>query len=617
MFHKIHIYIDTNDFVGLGYDTSNVLGNVYRIKTKSKGLLGMIDQHMWGGYEIDAYGNFIHADGSLVSSDIRLKHVDIDGDGVIDIKLDTFDARIRNLVSKYLTLVTSSQKIQVNTELLKTLAHHLTYTIQTDISEMKTMIQLCIKKNETVTSSFATRKEKITESIQDVFKRSGMSYLLEALYASVGTIINNKILLEKATQYTELQENHFNNHQTPMVHGDRLNFTFYNTQLATLRYACEPLLERVNQERTGNIVSYLFGYTPTVLKSWEVIEKTTQTLLKSSDAIFEGEGLRERKVDGISDSLTIVLKVILQNTDEIQSTLNHITQLISGIAINFEQDDKWIGQKLAAGEFSGYFKGGVMPLSYKVYLERDAIFDDVKDVLQAFDRQVEIRSSEYAKKVAEVYQETLGKFEEGLKDWLSFGETFKKTLNIVMDNYSTDVYVKQRQITYESTDNSVVEKETYPITYWGKLEQLYPHDTKSNTQELKTSIVPTFDRIQQTLWRSQNTKDQLGHLETQLKPIIEDGVYHAFDLDEIVKGQKMVSSIATRLGKEMQHVINVIDGDGMQAKAIMTLKQKLAETRQLIAFYTQFINDCFGDNENSSYITQSGGYNKHMTFSLN
>ena len=94
--------------------------------------------------------------------------------------------------------------------------------------------------------------------------------------------------------------------------------------------------------------------------------------------------------------------------------------LVTGIKENFAAADKWIGEKLEKGEFVTEFRNGLFPTNYSAYLERDEIFDDVKDVLQAFDRQVEKRSSEYAKKIAEVYQNVLGEFEEGLKDFLFF-----------------------------------------------------------------------------------------------------------------------------------------------------------------------------------------------------
>ena len=211
----------------------------------------------------------------------------------------------------------------------------------------------------------------------------------------------------------------------------------------------------------------------------------------------------------------------------------------------------------------------------------------------------------------------LGEFEEGLQDFLSFKDDLNRSLFQITDNYGLNVYVKEEQITHELLNGKSVEKKTYPETYWGTLEQLYPYRTRENIARIRNVIIPALIQIQLAIWRSQNTRHMLGNLGTKLKPIVEDGVYHAFDLDEIVKGQKYVAAIANRLGQELNHVIQVMEAEGMQASAISTLKSKLSQTHQLIRYYVRFVNDCFGDNEFSDYVASSAGPNTKATFTLN
>ena len=612
---KINVYIDTNDIVGFGYNTTNVIGNIYRIQTKTTNL---IDQHMFGGYEYDAADNLVNVDGTLATEDIRLKHIDINNDGVVDFKIDSIDIRVRDLFTEGLFLATSSQKIQLNNEVLKKLGDNLKDTSSVELADIKRITNLCIEKNNKINSSFDSRKTQITEQVREVIKLSGMSYLIDGLYDSVGVIMKNKdILEEEGASHSKLQMYRFNSSQTPIINGGILNHYIYNNQLAVLRYACEALLEMVNKEQTGNELSIFSEGTPSTMKSWQVIEEASKELLKKSDELFEGEGLREGKKDGISESLSIVLNVIAANTEEILATLNNVVLLVQGIAKNFDDADKWIGEKLEKGEFVTEFRNGVFPTNYNAYLERDEIFDDVKDVLQAFDRQVEKRSSEYAKKIAEVYQNVLGEFEEGLQDFLSFKDDLNSSLFQITDNYGLNVYVKEEQITHELLNGKSVEKKTYPETYWGTLEQLYPYRTRENIARIRNVIIPALIQIQQAIWSSQNTRHMLGNLGTKLKPIVEDGVYHAFDLDEIVKGQKYVAAIANRLGQELNHVIQVMEAEGMQASAISTLKAKLSQTHQLSRYYVRFVNDCFGDNEFSDYVASSAGPNTEATFTLN
>jgi len=573
---------------------------------------------MFGGYEYDAADNLVNVDGTLATEDIRLKHIDINNDGVVDFKIDSIDIRVRDLFTEGLFLATSSQKIQLNNEVLKKLGDNLKDTSSVELADIKRITNLCIEKNNKINSSFDSRKTQITEQVREVIKLSGMSYLIDGLYDSVGVIMKNKdILEEEGASHSKLQMYRFNSSQTPIINWGILNHYIYNNQLAVLRYACEALLEMVNKEQTGNELSIFSEGTPSTMKSWQVIEEASKELLKKSDELFEGEGLREGKKDGISESLSIVLNVIAANTEEILATLNNVVLLVQGIAKNFDDADKWIGEKLEKGEFVTEFRNGVFPTNYNAYLERDEIFDDVKDVLQAFDRQVEKRSSEYAKKIAEVYQNVLGEFEEGLQDFLSFKDDLNSSLFQITDNYGLNVYVKEEQITHELLNGKSVEKKTYPETYWGTLEQLYPYRTRENIARIRNVIIPALIQIQQAIWSSQNTRHMLGNLGTKLKPIVEDGVYHAFDLDEIVKGQKYVAAIANRLGQELNHVIQVMEAEGMQASAISTLKAKLSQTHQLIRYYVRFVNDCFGDNEFSDYVASSAGPNTEATFTLN
>ena len=566
-------------------------------------------------WQFDQFQRIIYGNGDVVWGSAK-KDIDIDGDGTVDFHVKGIDSKPRDLLSADENWISSGDKIQVNPGILRSLQSNLEKRI-VDLSYIQKIIEASSKKNHQISESFDKRKEKVTESIKNVFKEAGLASVLFKLQESVGVIMKNHGVLEEGMTYSELEMYHFNSRQTPILNDGDLNVTVCNTQLATLRYACDPLVERVNKEKTWTISSLLSGGTPTLMKSWEVIEEETQTLLKKSDELFEGEGLREGKKDGISESLATVLEVIMRNTDELAHCIFNITELIGGIADNFEQVDSWLGEQLSEGKYSLPFIKGTLPLNYQAYLNRDGIFDDVKDVLQAFDRQVEKRSSEYAKTVSEVYQQSLEKFDNGLRDFLSFKDDLERAVSDITSNFELSIYVKEEQTTYEIVNGKNTEKKTYPVTYWGEMKHLYPYKTRENINRLQTIIIPAISRIENVIWQIRDVKNSMALLEPQLKPIIEDGVYHAFDLDEIVKGQKLVAAIANRLGQELNHVIQVMEAEGMQASAISTLKAKLSQTHQLIGYYVRFVNDCFGDNEFSDYVASSAGPNTGATFTLN
>ena len=93
------------------------------------------------------------------------------------------------------------------------------------------------------------------------------------------------------------------------------------------------------------------------------------------------------------------------------------------------------------------------------------------------------------------------------------------------------------------------------------------------------------------------TKNNLAYLGKDLKKIIEEGVYKAFDLDEIVNSQKVVKSIIEKSQSEIKYVKEHIGTEGMSGEAIKALNQKLEEVNRSLEYYKMFIGDCFGDQE--------------------
>ena len=429
--------------------------------------------------------------------------------------------------------------------------------------------------------------------------------------------MKNRQILNDATFTAKLDNTRFYSNQEALVNGLPIQYGRYNTDLYRLKLSCGELTKRIHHERIEGVSSIAGDSTPTLMKSWEVIEEETQKLLKDSVTIFGGEGLREGKLDGIRESITVVLEVIAKNTTEITLEIMNIIEFVKSVAENFEQIDARLGQHLEEGSVSPRLGIGTVPANYQAYLERHGIFDDVKDVLQAFDKQVEKRSSEYAKKVENAYSHSLNKLISGLQAIMSEKGRLKELVTRISSDFNESVYVREITDNYNLLGDLTVKPSVSPETYWGKLEQLYPARAKESVQGLQSHIVPAMERIEHVIWQIRDVNHSLALLAPKLKPIIEEGVYRAFDLDEIVKGQNLVAAIANRLGQELNHVIQVMEAEGMQASAISTLKAKLSQTHQLIRYYVRFVNDCFGDNEFSDYVASSAGANTEATFTLN
>ena len=468
-------------------------------------------------------------------------NIDIDGDGKIDVKLGELDLKRRNLLDDEASIV-SEGKIQLNPEVLRILSSNIGTKVINDLEIIKNITKLCIEKNNKVRMDFNQRKEQVTESIQEELNNIGIPLILDNLRESVGEIIKNKDSLSNLQSYHELKMESFSINEKPMVKGYELNPAPYNNQLGILRHAVEPLLTQSIKEETRDI-SNLFRGKPTILKSWQEIENNTKRLLEESDKTFEGDGLRTGKEDGISQSLKQVLEVAGKNIEELEKQLQNTAELTQGLAENFEEQDRWIGTKLQQGTFVGSNPVKNMPQSYKAYLERDEIFDDVKDVIQAFDKQVEKRSEEYIGKITQIMGENLDTLLSGLENWSLFVDDAKSAIVDVEGNYPLTVEVEEKYTEEYQEEGETKTTTKTRIRYWGEFKRLYPETVVNNITDIQDKIISKKAGIVQTIQVIKTTQNNLGYLEPNLKKIIEEGVYKAFDLDEIVNSQKIVKRI--------------------------------------------------------------------------
>lgn len=513
--------------------------------------------------------------------------IDIDGDGKVDINLASLNLTTKNLLSDSVE-ITESGKIQLNPDVLKTLSNNIKTSVMSDLEEIIRITNLCIEKNDSVEADFNKRKEQVSEKIKEEINNAQVPLVLDNLRDSVGEIIKNKDFLRELQNYHELKMEQFGHNEKPLLHGVVLIPHPFNRELSSLRDAVEPLLNQSIKEETKD-VSSLFRGKPTILKSWQEVENGTKYLLEESKKTFEGDGLRTGKEDGISQSLTQVLKVAKANAEELGKLLQNTGELTQGLAVNFEAQDKWIEGRISNGVFVGSNAVRSMPTSYKAYLERDGIFDDVSGVIQAFDKQVEKRSKEYASKVTEVTSRSLDTISKGLNNWLTYVDDVESKMTEIEGNYPMTVEVEEKYTEDGEKDSKTKRR------YWGEFKRLYPDAVVTNISGVREKITSKKGRIENTIKTIDSTKNNLGALQPNLKKIIEEGVYKAFDLDEIVNSQKVVKQLVEKIQKEITYVKGHIGTENMSGKAIQALDNKLDEVGKNLEYYKTFIGDCFGD----------------------
>ena len=511
--------------------------------------------------------------------------LDVNKDGITDIRLNKLDLSAKNLFSgngEYIPV--KGEKIQLNPSVLRNIANNLRSRVLSDLEFIKKINGLCIEKNQKTRFDFEKRKNYAADRLKREFNNAGVPQVLDNLRDSVGQIIRSKSVLEGVEKTPRLKLGEIPSDERPYV-GDKDLFGMhrYNVDLYDLAGSVRVLLEQCNKEETHKITDFFQG-RPTIIKAWREIEEHTKKLLDESEKTLEGDGLRTGKEDGISQSLTTVLDVAEKNIGELEKVVSNTAEMFQSLADSFETQDNWIGDNLKNGRFVGSLPERKIPRNYRQYLSRDGIFDDVKDVLHAFERQVDKRSGEFSKKISELFNESFGNFESGLENWYGSAVWFEKHILQVSQNSKLDVEVEKR-----NEDNKGKKR------YWGKLIRLYPESIKNLIITAESTIIPAKRKIGQAIETSKAVKNNLSSLEPQVKEIVKESVYKDLELYEIVSSQKLIAQISNKIVQELNYVLKHINSEGMSGEAVTAIRSKVKDSEKSFNYYGRFIGDCFGN----------------------
>ena len=512
--------------------------------------------------------------------------LDINKDGITDIRLNKLDLSAKNLFSgngEYIPV--NGGKIQLNPSVLRNIANNLRASVLLDLEFIKKINSLCIEKNKKTRFDFEKRKDHAADSLKREFNNAGVPQVLDVLRDSVGKIIRSKSVLEGVEMYPRLKAVWLPSDEKFYVKDKLLNaeISYYNADLSKLADKTRLLLEQCNKEDTNNITTF-FQNRPTIVKSWREIEEHTKKLLDESEKTLEGDGLRTGKEDGISQSLTTVLDVAQKNIEELEKVVSNTAEMFQSLADSFEAQDNWIGDNLKNGRFVGSLPERKIPRNYGQYLSRDGIFDDVKDVLHAFERQVDKRSGEFAKKISELFNESFGNFEGGLENWHGIAAEFEKYILKLRENFEFAVTVVKK-----------VGKDEMRSSYWGKMRELYPESIRELVAASESTILPAKRKIGQAIETSKVVKNNLSSLEPQVKEIVKESVYKDLELYEIVSSQKLIAQISNKIVQELEYVLKHINSEGMSGEAITALRTKVRDSEKSFNYYGRFVEDCFGN----------------------
>ena len=604
VYNSAPIYV--SDPRGIGLSSEELLridelekkytGETIRIRSELDVLRPLNGKYL--GIEYNVKDGGIHFMISLLDSEVAMTEIekiarhmnknvvtlDVNKDGITDIRLNKLDLSAKNLFSgngEYIPV--KGEKIQLNPSVLRNIANNLRSGVLSDLEFIKKINGLCIEKNQKTRFDFEKRKDHAADSLKREFNNAGVPQVLDNVRDSVGKIIRNKGELEQLDSIPRLMTDDFSSDEELYINGGKLYEDIYNQQLIDLRASTNEVLKKCNNEETREITSFFQG-RPTIIKAWREIEEHTKKLLNESEKTLEGDGLRTGKEDGISQSLTTVLDVAQKNIGELEKVVSNTAEMFQSLADSFEAQDNWIGDNLKNGRFVGSLPERKIPRNYGQYLSRDGIFDDVKDVLHAFERQVDKRSGEFAKKISELFNESFGNFEGGLENWHGSAVRFGADILRVKQDFNLHIEVEKK-----NGDDKGKRK------YWGKMSRLYPGSVRRLVEVGESTLVPTIRKIGQAIETSKAVKNNLSSLEPQVKEIVKESVYKDLELYEIVSSQKLIAQISNKIVQELEYVLRHINSEGMSGEAITAIRSKVRDSEKSFNYYGRFIGDCFGN----------------------
>lgn len=605
VYNSAPLYVNDARRIGLSYGElltideleKKYTGETIRIRSEDDVVSKLGGKHLGKEYIVKDRGshpmiNIVNSEVAMTEIEKITRHMnknvvtlDVNKDGTTDIRLNKVDLSAKNLLNgngEYIRV--KGAKIQLNPFILRNVANNLRTSVLSDLEFIKKINSLCIEKNQKTRFDFEKRKDHAVDRLKREFNNAGVPQVLDNLRDSVGQIIRSKSVLEGVEETPRLKLGEIPSDERPYVKDEALFGAHrYNVDLYDLAGSVRVVLEQCNKEETRKITDFFQG-RPTIIKAWREIEEHTKKLLDESEKILEGDGLRTGKEDGISQSLTTVLDVAQKNIGELEKVVSNTAEMFQSLADSFETQDNWIGDNLKNGRFVGSLPERKIPRNYRQYLSRDGIFDDVKDVLHAFERQVDKRSGEYAKKISELFNESFSNFEGGLENWYGSAVWFEKYILQVSQNSKLDVEVEKK---YE--DNKGKKR------YWGKLMRLYPESIKNLITTAESTIIPAKRKIEQAIETSKAVKNNLSSLEPQVKEIVKESVYKDLELYEIVSSQKLIAQISNKIVQELDYVLKHMNSEGMSGEAISALKSKVKDSEKSFNYYGRFIGDCFGN----------------------
>ncbi|MGL4106722.1 SA1320 family protein [Clostridium sp. LP20] len=536
--------------------------------------------------------------------------LDFDGDGKSDLSLTPESLIVKNLFGRSGLYSGNGTTINIDPNAFYNLKENLENNmVNNDIEWINQAIGLCMDKNNRIKSDKTQREDTLCSKVVEGLNEASLTKLLSRIDNSHGKLVKGtnkntlKLLSEFNTYNVTRKLDRWGSSGGRRWFLDGEEFDEYNliNWIKDLKKSADILYYQITT--TGEFTSYsMYTSTPqvyrfdTISAIGKAFINVTNGFLSKTEEVFKGTGLRSVKNDGIVNSISEVLEVEEKNVAELKKQILNTAELSKGLAENFSDMDNWLGNSISQGIISGKYEVKNLPNSYKAYLEENNIFDDVKDVIEAYDLQVESAAINLSRNIVSDFNNLISRTQNKLKSIYNSLEDFINSVNSLDSRMNGNVTSKH----FNTNLSGYNQYETTEVnTSHGILSNFFPSNISSCIEDSKRYIVPVLDSLSDALYLLDLYNSQLHDLKNYFKFIIEKAVYDSIELNSIVEAQILISARIERMMKEITRVDEVIELEykGNSLKSYQTQLQSLVKS---LEYFTLMLNDCFGENSKSS-----------------
>ena len=516
----------------------------------------------------------------------QLFAVDIDGDGSLDFAVTSENTTTRDLLKKY----GDSKEIRLDTTSMIILITNLKASLG-HAEDLLEVVKRTNQANENVMNNLSSRTNNLKEAVFQHLQSISLIEAIKKIDKSFSDYDGMKETFDTLKAYNSYDfsrnfdwlgfsglNDYFDSEGKSFDHGaitSKLNSMKSNSDSILLDIEVHKMTSKGKSEGNlfaeSNTSTYLGRRGAELVNSFEgMIEKSTKGLDK-----------RSHFGDGIPQAVNEILKVLEQNIQTIISCISYTISVAEIIKTALEETDRGLARNIDSLDFSSVPNVNTsVSQDYNTYLEESGIFDD-RDVINAFDDQIDVRAEDLANKMSTAFSNYLDSAKGYIEQTNKVINTSKDNLQELINDFPTEIYYKNK---FDDKDDK---------KFYGIVETQI---SVSGTIRTAASELDTLDIDLTTVATTINlVVSMLGGFKPAFRNGMEDAFYGAANLKGVVRSQKAVGAVIKSLQIRFTNFKSDLDSLA-SGSAVQALGYKLGDMINLIGNVSHVIDDCFGDD---------------------